>query len=212
MFTGKKGSGKSTLINLITGLLKPDKGNVLVDGKEVSNSLLDNWQFMISYVPQFPFIADDTILKNIAYGLEEGEIDLDKAKDASKISEISEFIEKKLPLKYDTRVGEDGIRLSGGQKQRLSIARSLYANRDIIIMDESTSSLDMITERKIIDSITKIKNNKTIIFVTHRVNSLKNCDKIFVLREGMIEGEGTYQYLKENNDTFKELLNKKEIS
>ena len=144
--------------------------------------------------------------------MDQNEINLERAKEAAKISKLSEFIENKLPLNYQTKVGEDGIRLSGGQKQRLSIARAIYADKDILIMDESTSSLDTVTERQIIDSILKFKSNKTIIFVTHRVHSLENCDKILILKEGMIESEGTYQYLKNNSNTFKKLLNKKEIS
>ncbi len=210
--TGSSGSGKSTFINLITALLNPKSGKVLIDGIEINSSNMKKLQSLIAYVPQFPFIADDTILNNIAYGMDQNEINLKRAKEAAKISKLSEFIENKLPLNYQTKVGEDGIRLSGGQKQRLSIARAIYADKDILIMDESTSSLDTVTERQIIDSILKFKSNKTIIFVTHRVHSLENCDKILILKEGMIESEGTYQYLKNNSNTFKKLLNKKEIS
>ncbi len=210
--TGSSGSGKSTFINLITALLNPKSGKVLIDGIEINSSNMKKLQSLIAYVPQFPFIADDTILNNIAYGMDQNEINLKRAKEAAKISKLSEFIENKLPLNYQTKVGEDGIRLSGGQKQRLSIARAIYADKDILIMDESTSSLDTVTERQIIDSILKFKSNKTIIFVTHRVHSLENCDKILILKEGVIESEGTYQYLKNNSNTFKKLLNKKEIS
>lgn len=205
--TGPSGSGKSTLINLITGLLNPNNGKILVDKRELVGELIGDWQSAISYVPQLPFIADDTIMNNIAYGLNEDKINFQKVKEAAKIAQISEFIENKLPLKYETIVGEDGIRLSGGQRQRLSIARAIYTNKDVLIMDESTSSLDVITEKQIIDSLIKSKLNKTIIFVTHRVNSLRNCDNILILNDGKIDAYGKYNDLENNSKTFKNFLN-----
>ena len=146
-------------------------------------------------------------MNNIAYGLNEDKINFQKVKEAAKIAQISEFIENKLPLKYETIVGEDGIRLSGGQRQRLSIARAIYTNKDVLIMDESTSSLDVITEKQIIDSLIKSKLNKTIIFVTHRVNSLRNCDNILILNDGKIDAYGKYNDLENNSKTFKNFLN-----
>ncbi len=208
--TGPSGSGKSTLINLITGLLNPNNGKILVDKREIVGDLIGDWQSAISYVPQLPFIADDTITNNIAYGLNEDKIDFQKVKEAAKIAQISEFIENKLPQKYETIVGEDGIRLSGGQRQRLSIARAIYTNKDLLILDESTSSLDVMTEKQIIESLIKSKLNKTVIFVTHRVNSLRNCDKILLLNNGKIDAYGKYNDLENNNEIFKTFLIKKD--
>ena len=208
--TGKSGSGKSTLINLITGLLQLDNGEILIDGKGLNaKSLITDWQPLISYVSQSPFIADETVLHNIAYCVDEDKIDIVKVKKAAEIAEISEFIES-LSEKYNTKVGENGIRLSGGQKQRISLARAIYLDKEILILDESTSSLDVVTEKKIIDRVIKMKSNKTIISITHRVHSLRNCNKIFILNEGKIEDEGSFQELQNKSKTFNDLIKKSE--
>ena len=203
---GKSGSGKSTLINLITGLLKPSEGSIFIDGKKLNMVNLQKWQRSIAYVPQSPFIADDTIKNNIAYGLPEEEIDFSKVQNASKISKLDGFIQNNLPNKYDTLVGEDGVRLSGGQKQRISIARAIYFNRKIVILDESTSSLDLPTEQEILNSIVSTQKDKTIIFITHRVLSLKKCDKIILLKNGRIEALNSYESLIKSSSAFNNLI------
>ncbi len=203
---GKSGSGKSTFVDILTGLLTPTDGNIFIDGRKIENSMKKKLQSCIGYVPQFSFMADDTIKKNIALGLKPELIDFERVKKAAEIANISEFIEKELPSAYETIIGEDGVKLSGGQRQRISIARALYMDPQILVFDEATSSCDNFTENKIINSITKIKSYKTIIFVTHRVNSLKNCDKILIFNRGKIEAIGKYENLKKNNLLFNELI------
>ena len=203
--TGKSGSGKSTLIDLITGLLDPSEGKVFVDEKLLNHKLKNSWQSNIAYVPQQSFIADATIIENIAFSINENEINIEKVKNSAKIANLDVFIENELQNKYETIIGENGIRLSGGQRQRLSIARALYTNLDLLILDEATSSLDSVAERKILESILNSKIKKTIIMVTHRISTLKNCDKIIFLDKGKVVDSGSYDYLIKNNLIFKQL-------
>ena len=207
--TGKSGSGKSTLIDLITGLLDPTEGQIFIDKKVLNHNLKTSWQSNIAYVPQQPFIADDTITKNIAFGINQNEINMDNVKNAAKIAKLDNFIETELPLKYNTVIGENGIRLSGGQRQRLSIARALYSNLDLLILDEATSSLDSVTEYQILESILNSKLSKSIIMVTHRISTLKNSNKIIFLDKGKIEAMGKYEKLISDNTKFAELANDK---
>ena len=155
-------------------------------------------------MPQFAFMVDDTIAKNIALGLEEKYFDFDKIKKISNICQISDFIENELPNKYDTFIGENGVRLSGGQRQRISIARALYRNPSIIILDESTNSLDYKTEKLILNNLFDQKN-LTIIIISHRVTTLKSCNKIILLDKGIVNAIDTYENLKNNNQIFQSL-------
>ena len=175
--TGKSGAGKSTFIDLITGLLEATDGSIEIDDKLLNKDLKPLWQSNIAYVPQQSFIADDTITRNIAFGVIDEEIDRTKINESAKIAKVNDFVEKELIKGFDTIIGENGIRLSGGQRQRLSIARALYFDHDVIILDEATSSLDAETEKEILENILKLKD-KTIIMVTHRISTLKGCDKI----------------------------------
>ena len=165
----------------------------------------NSWQSNIAYVPQQSFIADATIIENIAFSINENEINIEKVKNSAKIANLDVFIENELQNKYETIIGENGIRLSGGQRQRLSIARALYTNLDLLILDEATSSLDSVAERKILESILNSKIKKTIIMVTHRISTLKNCDKIIFLDKGKVVDSGSYDYLIKNNLIFKQL-------
>lgn len=204
---GKSGSGKSTFINLVTGLLKSNNnGTIFIDEQKLSKNNLINWQKNIAYVPQSSFIADDTIKNNIAYGFSDKDINLSKVENAAKISKLDDFINDQLNLKYNTLVGESGVRLSGGQKQRISIARALYLDRKIIILDESTSSLDLPTEQEILNSLLSAKKNKTLIFITHRVLSLKECDNIILFNEGRIEAVDNYKNLIKSSTIFNNLI------
>ena len=185
---GKTGSGKSTLINLFTGLLRPTEGKIEVDELSIFSNLSE-WHKKIGYVPQSIYLTDDTIRKNIAFGLLENDIDNDLIKQAAEKANLSEFI-KNLPNGLDTIVGEKGARISGGQQQRIGIARALYRNPEILILDEATSSLDNLTEKKIMDSILFLKGKKTLIVVTHRLSTVNRCDKIFFIDKGKITKQG----------------------
>ena len=195
---GQTGSGKTTLINLFTGLLKPMSGKIEVDEYDIFSGLSD-WHRKIGYVPQSVYLTDDTIKKNIAFGLRECDIDNNLVKQAVEKANLNELLQN-LPNGIETFVGEKGIRISGGQLQRVGIARALYRNPEILVLDEATSSLDFITEKKIMDSIQLLKREKTLIIVTHRLSSVENCDRVFFIDDGKIKKEGPPQevlkYLK----------------
>ena len=186
---GETGSGKSTLINLFTGLLRPSEGKIEVDELNIFSNLPE-WHKKIGYVPQSIYLTDDTVRKNIAFGLRENDIDDDLIKQAIEKASLSEFL-KNLPNGLDTIVGEKGIRISGGQQQRIGIARALYRDPEILILDEATSSLDNLTEKKIMDSIHFLKRKKTLIVVTHRLSTVNKCDKIFFINKGKITKQGS---------------------
>ena len=186
---GETGSGKSTLVNLLIGLLKPFEGRVEVDELDI-NSNLPEWYKKIGYVPQSVYLTDDTIRKNIAFGLREGDIEDDLIKKAVEKASLSDFLNQ-LSNGLETIVGEKGIRLSGGQQQRIGIARALYRDPEILILDEATSSLDQSTEKKIMESIQFLKRTKTLIIITHRLSTVKNCDKIFFIDKGKITKQGS---------------------
>ena len=186
---GTTGSGKSTLIDLILGLLKPSKGEVIADGFDINNFYDSKnkigLELNISHVPQSIYLSDDTILSNIALGINKNHIDKERIKVCARKAQISDFIES-LPDKYLTFVGERGVRLSGGQRQRIGIARALYKKSDLIILDEATSALDYKTEEKVITSIESLKNKTTIIMIAHRLNILKKCDRVIEIVNGEI--------------------------
>ncbi len=200
-FVGSTGSGKTTLIDLILGLLKPSQGEILVDNKNIKDHL-SSWQQNIGYIPQFIYLSDDSIKNNIALGLKEKEIDDEKIRKAIEVSQLTEFVDQ-LPDKENTKIGERGVRLSGGQRQRIGIARALYNNPEVLVMDEATSSLDNITEKFIIQAIEKLKKDRTIIIIAHRLTTVKNCDTLYILKQGQIIAKGSYQELAEKNQEFK---------
>ena len=200
---GKSGSGKSTLIDVILGLLKPDFGEVLVNSKNINHDYPE-WQKNIGYVPQDVYLIDDTIKRNIALGKLDHEIDSEKLKTSLELSQLKDFVET-LPNKIFTKLGDRGARLSGGQKQRIGIARALYNNSKVIIFDEATSALDIETEKKIINDVYKLRNDRIIIFITHRTNSLTNCDKVFVIKNGHIIDEGSFNQIMERHQYLSEI-------
>ena len=177
---GQTGSGKSTLINIISGLLDPLEGKIIVDGKEINPLNKISWQKNFAVVPQTVFLSDSSILENIAIGYELEEINIEKAKQVAKIAQIDSFIEK-LPNQYLEKVGERGIRLSGGQRQRIGIARALYRDASIIILDEPTNALDKETEKLVMDSISNLGKDTTLIMISHSNNLLKYFDKVIDL-------------------------------
>ncbi len=203
---GKSGSGKTTFVDLIIGLLDPSSGEILIDGKKINSNNLENWKKNIGYVFQSSFFADDTITNNIALGINEKEIDFNKIEKVAKIAQISDFIESKLPLKYNTIIGEDGAFLSEGQKQRINIARALYNDPEMIILDEATNSLDSETENLVISSIFKNFINKTVVMITHKVSLLQNCDQIIFIEDGSVKSQGKFDSLMHENSSFKKLV------
>ena len=178
---GKSGTGKTTLVSIILGLLKPSSGKIIIDNNEIDFSKYE-WNKTAGYVPQEIFLLEDTVKNNITFGFEKENINLDLVKKICKDAQINDFIET-LPLKYDTMIGERGYNMSAGQKQRLGIARVLYRNPELLILDESTSSLDNETEKNFIEDVFNKSKDKTIIFISHRLSALKKCDKIYDLNE-----------------------------
>ena len=181
---GESGAGKTTLIDIITGLIEPESGDILCDNKNIHKNL-KSWQSKIGYIPQSVFLSDDDIKKNITLELDDKFINQDRLKQSIKDSNLDQII-LELPKNLKTRIGEHGSRLSGGQRQRIGIARALYANPEILILDEATSSLDSLTENSIMDTINKFKGKKTVIIISHRESAVKNCDKIFKISNGKI--------------------------
>ncbi len=183
-FIGKTGSGKSTLIDIILGLLKPSNGKIIIDNKDMNDNPR-SWQNQIGYVPQNIFLTDDTIRRNIAFGLSDDEIDDNKINNAINNSQLDQFINE-LPDGFHTIVGERGIRLSGGQCQRIGIARALYHEPEVIVLDEATSSLDVNTEKSFMETIKNLKGSKTILIVSHRLSTVTYCDKVYQIIKGEI--------------------------
>jgi ATP-binding cassette subfamily C protein len=185
---GETGSGKSTLIDIILGLLRPYKGSVLIDGQYPANSY--QWHRKIGYVPQSVYLTDDTIEANIAFG--EKEADEDRVNQAVNAAQLRKLIDQ-LPNGTKTIVGERGIRLSGGERQRISIARALYHQPEVLIFDEATSALDNETEAKLMETINSVSKDRTVIMIAHRLTTLKNCDKIVSMKDGRVINIGKYE-------------------
>lgn len=202
---GGTGAGKTTLVDLLLGLHEPESGTISVDSRLICHENIHAWKNMIGYVPQTIFLTDATITENIAFGLGFEEIDFDNVKHASKLASLDEFIMNDLPDQYNTIVGERGVRLSGGQRQRLGIARALYRNPKVLILDEATSSLDNITETYIIKALDNIKGSCTIVIIAHRFTTIQKCDNIIILKDGQIVDEGIYNELIETSKEFKKL-------
>ena len=202
---GSTGSGKTTLVDILLGLLKPTNGIISVDGNEIGKLGLREWQNSIGYVPQNIFLSDKTIAENIAFGLSLEELDIERVKKVCIIASLDNFINEELEKNYFTEVGERGIRLSGGQRQRIGIARALYNNPSLLVLDEATSALDNLTEKLIIESIANHSKNITTIIIAHRLNTIKNCDCIYYLENGKIKSYGTYGELILKSEEFKKL-------
>ncbi|MDH3346929.1 MAG: ABC transporter ATP-binding protein/permease [Desulfobulbaceae bacterium] len=202
---GSTGSGKTTLIDILLGLLVPGDGNLYVDDEVVTGTNIDRWRRSIGYVPQEIFLTDDSIRRNIAFGVRDENIDNDALQQACKLASIDDFIRNELPDGYDTITGERGVRLSGGQRQRIGIARALYHDPSVLILDEATSALDGITEDVIIQAINGLANKKTIIMIAHRLSTLKECDVIYVLDRGVVSAKGTYTELMNLSEYFREI-------
>ena len=204
-FVGATGSGKTTVIDIILGLLEAQQGNLQVDNKVIDDQNRKAWQRSIGYVPQQIYLADDTIAANIAFGKKNSKyINQADVERVAKIANLHDFIIQELPNKYETKVGERGIRLSGGQRQRIGIARALYNKPQVLILDEATSALDNLTEQAVMDAVHNLGKDITIIMIAHRLSTVKECDIIFLLEKGELKAQGTFEKLIEINDKFRE--------
>jgi ATP-binding cassette subfamily B protein len=204
-FVGITGSGKSTVLDLLMGLLLPTEGKLLVDGQPLSDHRLRAWQQAIAHVPQSLFLADTTLAENIAFGVPRGAIDLDRVRQAARQAQIADFIESQ-PEGYNALVGERGIRLSGGQRQRIGIARALYKQANVLVFDEATSALDNTTEQAVMDAIENLNRDLTLVVVAHRLTTVRNCDTIVELEHGRVVAQGTYQQLLEDSPSFRQMV------
>jgi ATP-binding cassette, subfamily B, bacterial PglK len=204
-FAGTTGAGKTTLVDILMGLLLPKDGSIIVDDTRLTIDNIKSWQKNIGYVPQDIYLSDDTIINNIAFGIRNQNIDLNKVKEAAKLAALDYFIENDLPEKYSTIVGDRGIRLSGGQKQRIGLARALYFNPPILILDEATSSLDGKTEDAVLSAIEQVAQERTVIMIAHRLTSLKKCHRIYILENGKVIKFGNYQEVLENDLSFRKM-------
>jgi ATP-binding cassette, subfamily B, bacterial PglK len=200
---GPSGAGKSTLIDVILGLLNPDSGRVLVDGADIF-AAVSAWQSNLGYVPQSAYLLDDTIRRNIAFGVPDSEISETRIAQSVQMSQLADLVAT-LPKGLDTKIGERGILLSGGQRQRIIIARALYREPDVLVFDEATSALDTQTEREISSAIDSLSGQKTIIIIAHRMTTVRNCDSIIFLVDGRVADVGNYDELLERSPQFRQL-------
>ena len=203
-FVGKSGSGKSTIIDIITGLIEPQQGEITIDGIPLNKKNLRTWQNKIGIVPQAIFLLEGSVAENVAFGISHDLIDYQQVKKVLKLAYLEEWLSG-LENGIHTKVGERGIQLSGGQRQRIAIARSLYYEPDVLIFDEATSALDRITEKTIMNSIDDFSGKKTLIMISHRLTTVQKCDQIFIIDKGAIIDSGTYQELLKKNEQFKKM-------
>jgi ABC-type multidrug transport system fused ATPase/permease subunit len=183
-----------------------------VDGSVITQTNLRSWQASVGYVPQQIFLIDDSVSANIAFGILPEDRDQAAIETAARVANLHDFIHSDLPEGYDTHVGERGVRLSGGQRQRIGIARALYHNPDVLILDEATSALDNLTERAVMEAVHALGHQKTIIMIAHRLSTVQNCDRIFLLEHGQVSAAGTYEELVSSNETFRRMVGERENS
>lgn len=200
---GSTGSGKTTAVDVILGLLRPSEGRLLVDSLLITVHNMRAWQRSLGYVPQSIFLCDDSVAANIAFGISPAKVDRSAVERAGRIANLHEFVTNELPQGYETQIGERGVRLSGGQRQRIGIARALYHDPEVIIFDEATSALDNVTEQVVMDAVYQLGSRKTIILIAHRLSTVRTCDRIFVLDHGRIVDAGTYDELLASSKTFR---------
>lgn len=201
---GKSGSGKSTIIDIILGLIQPQEGELNIDTTIINNHNRRQWQNIIGFVPQNIFLSEGTIAENVAFGIPHNQIDTKNVQQALELSQLNDLVEG-LEYGIETKIGERGVKLSGGQRQRIGIARALYHQADVLVFDEATSSLDGISEKKIMEAIYNLSGQKTIIIIAHRLKTVQKCDKIFFMDNGQVTDQGTYQELIEMNKNFRDM-------
>ena len=203
---GSTGSGKTTTLDILLGLLDPSSGCLLVDGVPVTGDNRRRWQRSIGYVPQQIMLIDDSVRKNIAFGVTESLIDMGRVIQAARLAHLHDFIQSELPQGYETGIGERGVRLSGGQRQRIGIARALYHDPAVLVLDEATSALDNMTEAVIMEALSTLSRQKTILMVAHRLTTVRECDIILVMDRGRILDIGTYDQLLDRSGLFSSMV------
>lgn len=202
---GGTGAGKTSLVDVILGLLEPESGEMRIDGTPITRENRRAWQSSLGYVPQEIFLTDNSIAHNIAFGQTIEQIDMDAVQAAAQAARLHGFVMQELPDGYATEVGERGTRLSGGQRQRVGIARALYHNPNVLIMDEATSALDNLTEKAVMEALRSLHGSKTILMIAHRLTTVQECDEIFYLEQGQVVARGTFEELIETNQDFRKL-------
>jgi ATP-binding cassette subfamily B protein len=210
-FVGSTGSGKSTTLDLLMGLLEPTEGELLVDGEPVRGARVRAWQRTIAHVPQSIYLSDSTLAENIALGVPRDAIDLGRVRKAARQAQIADFIESR-PEGYDAIVGERGIRLSGGQRQRIGIARALYKQAGVLVLDEATSALDNVTEQSVLDAIEGLDRELTVLLIAHRLTTVRRCDTIVELERGAVVAQGSYDELLGTSRSFRQMVEAIRIS
>jgi ABC-type multidrug transport system fused ATPase/permease subunit len=204
-FVGSTGSGKSTAIDLLMGLLKPTEGQLLVDGEPVAGNRVRAWQRSIAHVPQSIYLADATLAENVAFGIARHAIDMARVREAVRQAQLTEFVESR-PEGYDAVVGERGVRLSGGQRQRIGIARALYKQATVLVFDEATSALDNATEKSVMDAIESLDRDLTILLIAHRLTTVRRCDTVVEMEQGRVVSQGTYDELLQSSPSFRHMV------
>ncbi len=207
---GASGAGKSTLVNAILGLMRPDSGRVRADGADIWDDIRA-WRRRIGYVPQSIYLLDETLRRNIAFGIDAGEIDDDRVAEACALARLDGFVAG-LPDRLDTVIGENGVRISGGQRQRLGIARALYHRPAVVVMDEALSALDGETEREITQAINKLRGERTVIVIAHRLSTVRDCDQIVLLQDGRVEAVGGFSDLMATSEAFRRVARFSDLS
>jgi ABC-type multidrug transport system fused ATPase/permease subunit len=205
-FVGTTGAGKSTIVDILCGLLVPEAGSVLVDGIRIDRDNVQSWQSHIGYVPQQIYLIDDTIARNIAFGLPDEQVDMARVEAASRAASLHQFVARDLEDGYATVVGERGVRLSGGERQRIGIARALYHDPDVLVFDEATAALDTNTESAVMQAIDALSGTKTLIMIAHRLATVRNCDEIFVIDKGGVVASGSYDSLVRDDERFRSMV------
>ena len=209
-FVGASGAGKTTIVDVLLGLLDPTEGRVLVDGEDIQGRMV-RWQRKIGYIPQSIYLTDDTIRGNVAFGMDADEIDDDRVWAALEAAQLRDMVEG-LPERLDTFVGERGVRISGGQRQRVGIARALYRNPEVLVMDEATSALDNQTERQFVEALESLQGSHTMIVIAHRLSTVRGCDRLFMLDQGALVAEGTYDELMARSDEFRHMAGSSSVA
>nr|WP_279311068.1 ABC transporter ATP-binding protein [Salinibacter ruber] len=204
-FVGKTGSGKTTAVDLALGLLRPQEGEITIDGTPLRAKNLRRWQQTLGYVPQHIYLSDDTVARNIAFGVPRDQIDMETVREAARRAHILDYVEQDLPNRWETVVGERGVKLSGGQRQRIGIARALYHDPSVLVFDEATSALDQSTEAGVMEAIYDLEGEQTILIISHRLSTVQRADNIFMLEEGRKVGEGSYDALLEEHSKFRSM-------